>query len=184
MERGTNIQIADGRVFDPLDPDPDLITVEVIARALSNQCRFTGNVTRFYSVAEHSVHVSRTCHPDDAYEGLMHDSPEFALGDLSSPLKVGSEMGAIYRGHEDALMAVIAERFGLRTPQPSSVYVADESMREVERLQLIPRTPEGDELWAEWKADASLVPEYCWPQCWSPDVAMQIFLDRYQEVRR
>ena len=181
---GSSIQIASGEVFDPLDPDPDKITIEVIARALSQQCRFTGHVGRYYSVAEHSVHVSRMVPPADAKWAMLHDAPEgMGLGDLSSPLKHGSEMGRLYREHEDRLMGAIAAKFGLELPQPSSVYIADEAMREIERLQLLPRTPEGDELWSAWPADSSIVPEYCWPQCWSPDLAMTIFLDRYREVQ-
>jgi hypothetical protein len=187
MDRGSYIQIADGQVFDPLDPDPGKITIEVVARALSNLCRFTGHVGRFYSVAEHSVHVSRMVPPDDALWAIMHDAPEgMGLGDLASPLKGTDDLGRVYKAYESQMMEVIAERFGLPpTPgsvQPETVTAADESMREIERLQLLPRTPEGDELWAEWPADSSLVPEHCWPQCWPPDVAMAIFIDRFREV--
>ena len=55
-----------GLRFWPLDPDPAKILIEDIAHALAHQCRFGGHASKFYSVAEHSVHVSHLCLPDDA----------------------------------------------------------------------------------------------------------------------
>lgn len=56
--RGDWIQTFTGRRFWPLDPRPEDVCIEDIAHALSLKCRFGGHCTRFYSVAEHSVHVS------------------------------------------------------------------------------------------------------------------------------
>jgi hypothetical protein len=183
MERGSYIQVASGDVLDPLRPDPDKIMIGDIATALGNQCRFTGHVRRFYSVAEHSVHVSRMVPPEHAKVALMHDSPEYIISDLSAPVKTGTDMGTLYRRIEDDIWAVIAEKFGLPAKIPDVVKDADANLREIERLQLIPRTQAGDELWAEWPADASMVPEHCWPQCWTPELAQTIFLERWREVQ-
>lgn len=182
MERGSYIQISSGDIFDPFDPDPDKITLGVLASALGNQCRFTGHVGRFYSVAEHSVHVSRIVPPEDAKYGLLHDASEAFIGDMSSPLKGETELGRLYREVEQPLQAMIMHKFGLDGRLPDSVTQADEAMREIERLHLLPRTDEGDELWAEWPADTSLVQEFCYPQCWQPELAKVLFLERCKEV--
>lgn len=61
-----------------------------IAGALAKQCRFTGHVSRFYSVAEHSVLVAKLMqHLDlgDPFEGLMHDGSEAYLADIAAPWK-------------------------------------------------------------------------------------------------
>ena len=52
-----------GRRFQPFDPEPSTIVIEDIAWALANQCRFNGHVSQFYSVAQHSVAVSRLVSP-------------------------------------------------------------------------------------------------------------------------
>ena len=52
--------------FWPLLPNPDDILLADIAHALAHQCRFGGHASKFYSVAEHSVHVSQLCLPEHA----------------------------------------------------------------------------------------------------------------------
>lgn len=183
MERGSYIQVASGGIFDPLNPDPEKIDIRDIAHALANQCRFCGHCDRHYSVAEHSVHVSRVCDPDDALHGLLHDAPEAYLGDLASPLKGTEEYSAAYLRAEFSLMGAICRRFGLHLAQPSSVSRADKAMLEIERLALFPRTAEGDELWAEWPAgDVSWVPPECRPHYWHPELAKMFFLERFAEL--
>src|ERR1700677_3623058 len=56
--RGPWIQTCTGRAFYPSDPRPEYIDINDVAHALSMQCRFTGHVKKFYSVAEHSLRVS------------------------------------------------------------------------------------------------------------------------------
>lgn len=45
----SSIELVDGTLFDPLQPDPDLMSLEVIAHALANNGRFAGQVRNFYS---------------------------------------------------------------------------------------------------------------------------------------
>lgn len=180
----SRIQLASGRVFDPLDPDPDKITIEDIAFALGNQCRFNGHV-KFYSVAEHSVHVSVASAPTDALYGLLHDAPEAFIGDLASPLK-HSEFGEPFREIEDRLMSVIAEKFGLAPVTPASVSQADTAMLFREREALLASNPEADELWAEWedrlKPETSILPDQCTPHFWHPELARTIFLEQFVNI--
>ena len=64
--RDGSITTFSGVRFWPLLPNPDDILIADIAHALSNQCRFGVHASRFYSVAEHTVHVSQLCLPEHA----------------------------------------------------------------------------------------------------------------------
>lgn len=110
------------------DPKPEQMQLPVIGRSLSKICRYSGNTVSFYSVAEHSVYVYR--HLRDSGEpievqraGLMHDAPEFLLGDIISPVK--RAIGPAYGILEDRLWGVIATRFKLPMIMPEAVKVAD-----------------------------------------------------------
>ena len=119
------MQVASGARFYPLDPRPEEIQIEDVAHALGHLCRFAGHTSSFYTVAQHSVLVSRICEPQDALWGLLHDASEAYLGDMVRPLKRQPEM-ASYQEAEERLMAAICERFGLPAAMPESVVRADE----------------------------------------------------------
>lgn len=81
-----------GLRVDLLDPDERSIDIRDISHGLSNICRFTGQTSTFYSVAEHCMHVSsivkaRTGDPFLELGGLLHDAHEAYTGDISSPMK-------------------------------------------------------------------------------------------------
>jgi hypothetical protein len=125
-----------GLRFWPLDPNPEKILVEDIAHALAHQCRFGGHASKFYSVAEHSVHVSQLCLPEHALWGLLHDASEAYLVDLPRPLKQLPEF-APYREAERRLQRAVAVRFGLPEKQPASVTEADDTMLGIEAHSLL-----------------------------------------------
>jgi 5'-deoxynucleotidase YfbR-like HD superfamily hydrolase len=131
------IQTYTGKAFYVLDPQVADIDIKDIAHALSMQCRFTGHSRYFYSVAEHSVGVSKNGPKEFALWGLLHDASEAYLTDLSRPLKQYSDLGARYREVEDRLMAVICEHFGLQLQEPPEVKVADKRMFQTERRFLM-----------------------------------------------
>ena len=96
------IQTVSGKKFPLLTPDTEAIDIQDIAHALSMICRFNGHCISFYSVAEHSVHVSRLVAPNLALWGLLHDAAEAYLGDVPTPLK--GHLGG-FRDREKTLLA-------------------------------------------------------------------------------
>lgn len=124
-----------GRAFWPLDPRPSEVCAEDIAHALSMQCRFGGHCADFWSVAQHSVCVSRIVPPEDALAGLLHDAAEAYLVDLPRPIK---RFMAAYRAAEARIAQVIGERFGVDLVNlPASVKHADEVMLATEKRDLM-----------------------------------------------
>lgn len=81
-----------GIMFDPLNPDPDLINLGDISHALSLLCRANEHFRNFYSVAQHSVN----CMEEAKIRGysrrvqlacLLHDASEAYLSDVTRPVK-------------------------------------------------------------------------------------------------
>jgi hypothetical protein len=129
-----------GLRFWPLDPKPEKILIADIAHALAHQCRFGGHASKFYSVAEHSVHVSQLCLPEHALWGLLHDASEAYLVDLPRPLKLLPEFAA-YREAERRLQRAVTVRFGLPPDQPASVTEADDTVLGIEAHSLLGSMP-------------------------------------------
>lgn len=112
--------------------------INEIATCLSRICRFTGHIDEFYSVAQHSVLVSKLLEakgesPLVVYEGLMHDKTEFVLGDVSTPLKSLLPDYQFLEGCADDAMNC---HFGLPAKQSGAVKIADCQAYEMERDQL------------------------------------------------
>ena len=126
----TWINTLSGKHLDFTNISPDSICIEDIAAALSNICRFTGHLQDFYSVAQHSVHVSYLVPPEFALEALLHDAAEAYCNDISTPLK-----GLIpeYRTIEDRIDAVIRSKFSLPPAMSTPVKYADLIMLATER---------------------------------------------------
>jgi len=107
---GRWMQVYTGRKYWPVDPRPEDVFIEDIAHALSLLCRYTGHSDKFYSVAEHSVLMSKLVRPDIALQALMHDATEAYLGDVGRPLKVSLPE---YKKIEEQNWYAIADRFML-----------------------------------------------------------------------
>ncbi|MCA8869545.1 MAG: HD family hydrolase [Rhodobacteraceae bacterium] len=117
-----------GRRLDLLDPAPLDIEIEDIARGLSFQARWNGQtIGEFpYSVAEHSILVEQIfaalypkSEPRWRLAALLHDAPEFVIGDMISPVKAA--VGPGYKELDDRLMAAVHLRFGLPASLPAEI---------------------------------------------------------------
>lgn len=169
----SSISVTGGEFFDLLRPENSEYDIDVIASALSNLCRYTGHVTRFYSVAEHCVLVSKIVPSKYALEGLLHDASEAFVGDVSSPLK---KLLPDYQEIENNIQADIARRFELQYPFPEEIHKADKQLYWSERKVIAPAV---DAMWnKEFRASRKVE-----PQGWTPARAKREFLKRYNEIR-
>lgn len=140
--RGDYMVTSAGRRIWPLDPRPGDLSIEEIAHALSLICRFGGHVPGgHYSVAQHSVYVSRCAaevRPDLALIALLHDAPEAVLGDVVRPLKRSGLVAPAYAELEAAWMRVIALDCGAQFggDLPPEVRDADDRVLLAERRDL------------------------------------------------
>ena len=117
-----------GRRLDLLDPTPLDIEIEDIAHGLSFVARWNGQTSgNFpYSVAEHSLLVeqifSKSFKKSEkkwCLAALLHDAPEYVIGDMISPVK--STIGIGYQSLENRLTSAINLRFGLPAKIPDNV---------------------------------------------------------------
>ncbi len=117
-----------GRRLDLLDPTPVDIEIEDIAHGLAFVARWNGQTMGdfAYSVAEHSLLVetlfTRLC-PNAPVKwqlaALLHDAPEYVIGDMISPVKAA--VGPGYGDLDARLTAAIHIRFGLPAALPKTV---------------------------------------------------------------
>lgn len=165
-----------GRKFWPLDPRPTDVCIEDIAHHLAMEVRYAGAVRKFYSVAEHCVHVSRRVPPQDALWGLLHDASEAYCRDLNKPIKVAMPE---YRRVEAAVMGCIVKRFRLPLPEPLSVKRVDQAITADEWDQLLPPHLKADAV-ARWGG----APMNVVIRGWTPQAAERNFLARFHHLMR
>lgn len=111
-----------GKVIDPENLKPEDIDPIDIARSLSLQCRYGGQIMRFFSVAEHSLNVMR--HAQKYYlaysrsinsthiglAALLHDASEAYMCDIPTPFK---KLLPQYYDLESKVMKIIHQRFNI-----------------------------------------------------------------------
>ncbi|MFH1495895.1 MAG: phosphohydrolase, partial [Pseudomonadota bacterium] len=97
-----------GNRFYPLEPRIDDVAIEDIAHGLAYQCRFNGQTSAFYSVAQHSLIVASLVPEELRFAALLHDAAEAYLGDMVKPLKV---LLPSFSEIEDSVTRIIGERF-------------------------------------------------------------------------
>ena len=109
-----------GRRLDLLEPSPLDIEIDDIAHGLARVARWNGQTRgeHAFSVAQHSVLVERLVAElsprlvrEARLMALLHDAPEYVVGDLISPFKAA--IGINYKALEERLQAAVHLRFGL-----------------------------------------------------------------------
>ena len=177
------MQVFGGKKFFFLAPSAFDIRITDIAHSLAMRCRFNGHVKHFYSVAEHSVHVSHQVPAQYAMAALLHDAAEAYIGDMVSPLK--NEMPQ-FRTIEHRIDAAVRRRFNVAIydeKQDAAIKRADLALCLHEGRTLLPNPALVD----EWGFAGN--PEYrlkqpCRLYCHSPEVAEVVFLQRFDELGR
>jgi uncharacterized protein len=173
------IQTFTGRKFYPLAARPEDVDLRDIAHALSLKCRFNGHCRTFYSVADHSLRVSRLLeilNPMLALWGLMHDAAEAYLPDLGGPIKKSfhihtGEHIESFDDAEDRLLIVIAVALNFPPIHYEAIRDADYTLLVTEARDLLGATPQ------DWSMTQTPLPEKILPL--SPLEAEHAFLTRY-----
>lgn len=179
-----------GRRLDLLNPSPLDVEIEDIAHGLARVARWNGQTrgSHAFSVAQHCVLVERLTtdlKPRLSRQGrllaLLHDAPEYVVGDLISPFKAA--VGLNYKAFELRLARAIHIRFGL-PPEPSS-----ELLGLIKRADHISAYHEATQLAGFAKAEAArffgapprgLIAPKLVPL--APDEAQAQFLERFQRL--
>lgn len=175
------IETFTGRKFYFLNPTPDQFNIIDIAHALSMTCRYTGHSNKFYSVGEHSWHMSRmlgNLPKEIQLAALLHDASEAYITDIASPVKMHLPD---YKVIEDHIMREMCKRFMIEYPIHPAVKVADLTMLSIEANFLLPSRGNDWEMWKENKRPA-IMQEYK-PIGMLPAQAKQLFLDKYFELK-
>ena len=119
-----------GRRLDLLDPSPLDIEIEDIAHGLARVARWNGQTKgpHAFSVAQHSLLVEDSAasrsglRTAERLMALLHDAPEYVIGDMISPFKAA--LGLDYKAFELRLLAAIHMRFGLPAKTPEAAQQA------------------------------------------------------------
>ena len=181
-----------GRRLDLLDPSPLDVEIEDIAHGLSRVARWNGQThgANPFSVAEHSLLVERLMGMaapklDRRWQlaALLHDAPEYVIGDLISPFK--AMVGGDYKALENRLLAAVHLRFGLPVDVPKTtakaIKRADQAAAWFEATQLAGFTvAEAKQYFSEPQLrgkEITLAPM-------APDDAKASFLARFDELSR
>jgi 5'-deoxynucleotidase YfbR-like HD superfamily hydrolase len=177
------ISLLSGAKFNYNKPEESDVTIEDLASALSNICRYSGHLPRFYSVAQHLVNTSRLVEPEHAYTALMHDTAEAFTNDLPTPLKWALP---IFKELETSIESAMSKRFGFQFPYPAEIKDADSIMLILEKRHI----KEDTSVWPAYeKFEKELIKheddylDLVNLDSWQPRRAKREFLERWNELR-
>jgi 5'-nucleotidase len=184
-----------GRRLDLLDPSPLDVEIEDIAHGLARVARWNGQTKgpHIYSVAQHSLLVEALARaklprldPRGRRAVLLHDAPEYVIGDMISPFK--AVIGDSYKAVEKRLLAAIHLRFGLPAKLPESltdlIKAADRNAAYLEATRLAGFDPaEARKFFGRPpKFSHALERDYLTP--WPAETAESRFRERVEKVMR
>lgn len=159
--------------------------IEEMAWSTSMQCRFTGHVKRFYSVAEHCILVSslvRHLRLGDPFEALMHDMHEGYLNDVSSPVKANLPD---YKALENRIEAALRASYRFPREKNPRIKYGDRLALYIEATHLMPEGAVdelvcGDEA---TKEAARRIACHWTLACHTPERAREDFMFHYEQLR-
>lgn len=170
---GPTIMLRSGAWFDFRAPGTSDFTIEDIAHGLANICRYSGQCSSFYSVAEHSILVSDTAKGFE-FEALLHDAAEAFLGDITRPLK---QLLPEFKRIEAEVERAILDRFGITEAIPRQVKQADLRVLAAEQIQIMPEGTAG------WVRGQRVEPAPIVVRHLPPNEAKRMFLERFEALR-
>jgi hypothetical protein len=170
---GPKIMLQSGAWFDFLDPESSEFDIEDIAHGLSLTCRYAGQCSNFYSVAEHSLLVSEVARGHE-YFALMHDAAEAFIGDVTRPLK---QLLPDFKRIEAVVEGAIFARFDVTMPMPKEVKQADLRVLAAEQAQIMPAGT------SQWAQEQGVTPAPVVVRHLPPETARAAFLARYHQLR-
>jgi 5'-deoxynucleotidase YfbR-like HD superfamily hydrolase len=177
VKMADGIALLSGGMFNYNKPEESDVTIEDIASALSNVCRFSGHLPRFYSVAQHLVNTSRIVHPDHSFTALMHDTAEAFTNDLPTPLKFALP---IFKELETKIEGAMSKRFGFQFPYPPEVKLADTQMLLLEKNYV----KEDSHEWEYYKdVKFEHLRDKVDLESWQPRRAKREFMERFNELQ-
>jgi hypothetical protein len=159
-----------GRRVALLNPSPSQIVIGDIAHGLAHQCRFNGQTSKFYSVAQHSVLVASILPRELRLAGLLHDASEAYLGDVVQPLK---DLLPEYQAIEENFCKVLGVRFGVDLQHNDAIRHADLIVLATERRDLMPMDM------ADWSSIAGITPMSRTIKPMTPEAASAQFMEMF-----
>jgi len=172
--RDITVYTPTGRRINLEEMVPSDVRIRDIAYTLAFQTRFGGRVRKYYSVAEHSWHVSRRVRDvggtvTQQLMALHHDDEEAFVTDMPRPLKYMPGMEP-YRTLGTAIQEKILMSIGLPPSLDLIVKEADHWIVGFEKY-MVSFFPCPEKFTWEWS-----------PMCWEPSVATAKFMDRHAEL--
>lgn len=181
------ISLLSGAQFNYNFPEQSDVTIEDLAAATSNICRFAGHLPRFYSVAQHLTNASRLVEGmlgditrPEVFDAHMHDTAEAFTNDLPTPLKWALP---IFKELEGKIESAMGQKFGFQFPYPDIVKEADTIMLMLEKYYV-------KEDFSVWPHYEKYTPEYVEQyrqyvdlNSWQPVRAKREFLERYNKLK-
>ena len=183
-----------GRRLDLLDPSPLDIEIADIAHGLARVARWNGQTegAHIFSVAQHSLLVETIAHQSARLDRksrlavLLHDAPEYVIGDMITPFK--AVIGDTYKAVESRLLAAVRVRFGLPVTLPADLVAAIKTSDraaaylEATRLAGFSSAEAGRFFGRPPRFSAVIEREYLTP--WPADIAEARYLDRFTKLTR
>ena len=184
-----------GRRLDLLDPSPLDVEIEDIAHGLARVARWNGQThgAHIYSVAQHVLLVEAIARqkvprldPTGRLAVLLHDAPEYVIGDMISPFK--AVIGDSYKAVEARLLAAIHLRFGLPAVLPNSlrelIKYADRGAAFLEATRLAGFQPAEARRFFDQPPRVFLALERDYLTPWPAETAQARYLQRFNKLMR
>lgn len=160
------------------EPEADQIELEDLAHGLAMNPRFGGQTTEFYSVAKHSILVSKELEKQGfgaeiQLYGLLHDAAEAFVGDVPAPLKKELKN---FREIEHSIMDAIWEAVDIQPPSDEDwkkIKDADRVLLNYEASEIVSRDGWAEEVDRDYNLESN---------SWRED--KKKFMEKFGELKK